>query len=69
MDTFRLERSILLRQAQEEADFSAAYKKIKDYAKAQNLLTEDSFVCVLLEVYGEYMIDLYVPLKDWSAVQ
>lgn len=66
---FRLERALLLRQAEEEVNFSAAYKKIQDYAKGQNLPTEDSFICVLLEVYGEYMIDLYVPLKDRSVVQ
>ncbi|RKJ68625.1 biotin carboxylase, partial [Butyricicoccus sp. 1XD8-22] len=52
-----------------EVDFNAAYNKIQTYAKAQNLPTEDSFICVLLEVYGEYMIDLYVPLKDRSGVQ
>lgn len=69
LDTFHLDRSILMRQAQEEVDFRAAYKKIREYAKAQNLTTEDSFVCVLLEVYGEYMIDLYVPLKERSGVQ
>lgn len=69
LNQFRLDRALLLRQAQEEVDFSAAYEKIQDYAKGQNLPTEDSFICVLLEVYGEYMIDLYVPLKDRSVVQ
>ncbi len=69
LNQFRLERALLLRQAQDEVDFNAAYNKIQTYAKAQNLPTEDSFICVLLEVYGEYMIDLYVPLKDRSGVQ
>jgi hypothetical protein len=69
LETFRLGRSLLLRQAHEEIDFNAAYKKIKDYGKRGNIPTEDSFVCVLLEVYGEYMIDLYVPLKERSGVQ
>lgn len=66
---FRLGRSLLLRQAHEEVDFNAAYKKIQAYAKGKNIPTEDSFVCMLLEVYGEYMIDLYVPLKERSGVQ
>lgn len=69
LETFRLGRSLLLRQAHEEVDFNAAQKKIRDYAKKQNIPTDDAFVCVLLEVYGEYMIDLYVPLKERSGVQ
>ncbi|MDM5333146.1 biotin carboxylase [Ureibacillus composti] len=69
LEQFKLEKSLLLRQAQEEVDFKTAIQKIKDYAQAQNLPTDDSFVCVLLEVYGEYMIDLYVPLKERSEVR
>lgn len=69
LNQFKVEKALLLRQAQKVADFSTAYQKMKDYAEAEKLTVEDSYICVLLEVYGEYIIDLYVPLKEWSEVQ
>lgn len=29
----------------------------------KNIAIEDIFYCVLLEVYGDIIIDLYVPIK------
>lgn len=69
LNQYQLKQSLLLRQAQEESDFSTAYEKVKAYAAAGNLSVEDSYICVLLNIYGEYIIDLYVPLKEWSEVQ
>ena len=66
---FSIEKAILMRQAQEEADFSTAIQKIKSYAATENIAVDNSFICVLLDVYGEYLIDLYVPLKEWSEVK
>lgn len=69
LNQYQLKQSLLLRHAQEEFDFRTAYEKVKAYAAAENLSVEDSYICVLLNVYGEYIIDLYVPLKEWSEVQ
>jgi len=63
-ETFVLEKALLLRQADQEIDFYAAYEKVISYANSNKIEVEDTYYCVLLEVYGEYMIDLYVPLKE-----
>ncbi|OIK13882.1 DUF5085 family protein [Bacillus sp. MUM 13] len=63
-DQFAIESALVLRQANDEEDFQAAYKKIQEYAITNNIQLEDTYYCVLLDVYGEYMIDLYVPIKD-----
>lgn len=62
-ETLILERALLLRQADQEMDFYVAYDKIKSYARAHQIELDDTYYCVLLDVYGEYIIDLYVPIK------
>lgn len=64
-----LDRALLLRQADEEVDFYAAYEKIKSYANAHKMEMEDTYYCVLLEVYGDYIIDLYVPIKGQGDME
>lgn len=61
-DVLVLERALLLRQADQEVDFYAAYEKVKSYASARGIKLDDTYYCVLLEVYGDYIIDLYVPV-------
>lgn len=59
-----IEEAVVLRQAEQTIDFHAAYDKVKQYAKDSGIDLEETFYCVLLEVYGEYIIDLYVPVKN-----
>ncbi len=59
-----IEKALVLRQADEELDFQTAYKKLKDYAVTHHIPLEDTYYCVLLEVYDDYLIDLYVPIKE-----
>lgn len=59
---FRLKDALVLRQADQEVDFHVAYEKLKQYAKEQKISLENKFYCVLLNVYGDYIIDLYVPV-------
>ena|SRR5690625_1328083 len=66
LNHLHIEKALVLRQADQEVDFHAAYKKLQEHARSQDIVLEDTFYCVLLEVYGEYIIDLYVPMKDWS---
>lgn len=61
-DILVLERALVLRQADQEMDFYAAYEKIKSYANAKGITLAETYYCVLLEVYGDYIIDLYVPV-------
>ncbi|ALF10463.1 hypothetical protein [Parageobacillus thermoglucosidasius] len=58
-----IKKALVLRQADEELDFQTAYKKLKDYAVNHQILLENTYYCVLLEVYDDYLIDLYVPIK------
>ncbi|RIW29376.1 hypothetical protein D3H55_19125 [Bacillus salacetis] len=54
--------ALLLRQADQYQDFNQAYDSIKTYASENGVDVEDSFYCVLLEVYDDIMLDLYVPV-------
>ncbi len=63
LDRFQIERALVLRQADEELEFKAAYEKLQAYAVHNAIELEDTYYCVLLEVYGEYIVDLYVPFK------
>lgn len=64
---FAVENALVLRQADEETNFTEAYQKIKDYADSNSIMIENTYYCVLLDVYGEYIIDLYVPIKEAGA--
>ncbi len=61
-----IDEALVLRQADQEANFHAAYQKVKDYGKEKGMELEDKFYCVLIEVYGDIIIDIYVPIEDRS---
>lgn len=63
-ESFIVDEALALRRADQEVDFHAAYKKIKEYASQQNIPIEDTYYVVLLEVYGDIIIDLYVPIQE-----
>ncbi|WP_249872494.1 hypothetical protein [Oceanobacillus saliphilus] len=65
-ENFYVREALVMRQADQEVDFHAAYQKIKDYAAKVNIPIEDTFYCVLLEVYGDFIIDLYIPIQNRS---
>jgi hypothetical protein len=67
LERLYVEKSLVLRQADEEVDFNVAYQKVKDYAFEHDIAIEETFFCVLLEVYGELIIDLYIPVKEQSG--
>ncbi len=64
LDHFKIDNALVLRQANEEADFSTAYQNLKAYAAEHKIEIEDTYYCVMLEVYGEYIIELFVPIKE-----
>ncbi|MFJ7970338.1 DUF5085 family protein [Psychrobacillus sp. NPDC096389] len=68
-DILVLERALILRQADQEMDFYAAYEKIKSYASARGIKLAETYYCVLLEVYGDYIIDLYVPVVGQGDIE
>lgn len=61
---FKLDRALLLRQADEKLDIKVAFTEIKSFSNENKMEIEDYFYCVLLNVYGEYIVDLYAPLKS-----
>ncbi len=63
-EAFIIEKALVMRQADQEVDFHGAYQKIKDYALKENIGIEDTYFVVLLEVYGDIIIDLYVPIQE-----
>ena len=65
-ESFIVEEALAMRQADQEVDFHAAYQKIKNYAATEDIPIEDTYFVVLLEVYGDIIIDLYVPIQDRS---
>ncbi|ENH96043.1 hypothetical protein J416_12989, partial [Gracilibacillus halophilus YIM-C55.5] len=60
---FYVEEALVMRQADQALDFYEARDQLKMYAEEQNMPLEDTFYCVLLEVYGDIIIDLYIPLQ------
>lgn len=58
-----IQNALTLRQDYREANFQKAYKRLTNYAKHQEISLGEKLYCVLLESYGEYIIDLYVPIK------
>lgn len=63
-NNINVKNAIVLRQADQEADFHSAYRKVKEYAAQNDIAIEDKFYVVLIEVYGDIIIDLYVPIKS-----
>ena len=63
-EAFIVESALVIRQADQELDFHRAYQKLKDYASRENIQIEDTYFVVLLEVYGDIIIDLYVPIQE-----
>lgn len=61
---FKVDRALLLRQADEKLNINTAFDEIKSYSNLNNIEIEDYYYCILLNVYGEYIVDLYVPLKS-----
>ncbi|MER2261391.1 MAG: DUF5085 family protein [Psychrobacillus sp.] len=61
---FKLDRALLLRQADEMLNINVAFDEIKSFSNENNMEIENYFYCVLLNVYGEYIVDLYAPLKS-----
>ncbi|WP_416151671.1 hypothetical protein ACM26V_12140 [Salipaludibacillus sp. HK11] len=61
---FYVEEALVMRQADQALDFYAAIDQLKDYANEQNITIDDIFYCVLLEVYGDIIIDLYIPIRN-----
>jgi hypothetical protein len=60
-DSLILERALLLRQ--QDIDFYSASETLKNYANGHQIELDKTYYCVLLEVYGEYIADFYVPIK------
>lgn len=63
-ENFYVEKALTLRQADQELDFYAAYDKVRSYAAEQGIALEDTFYCVLLKVFDDIIIDLYVPIGE-----
>ncbi|GAE95509.1 hypothetical protein JCM21714_4787 [Gracilibacillus boraciitolerans JCM 21714] len=61
---FFVEEALVMRQADQEIDFYAAKEKLEDYAAESNIKLDDTFYMVLLEVYGDIIIDLYIPVQN-----
>ncbi|MEW4306158.1 hypothetical protein [Rossellomorea marisflavi] len=63
-----LKDALVLRQAQEIQDFSTAFEQVKTYGEVNGIPLTNQFYCVLLEVYGDIIIDLYVPRSVPHAI-
>lgn len=67
-ERIQIDQALTFRQADREANFKAAYEKVKKYAEKENISLSETYYCVMLDVFGEIIIDLYVPLAERSDV-
>ncbi|WP_079709018.1 hypothetical protein [Paraliobacillus ryukyuensis] len=65
---FTVSEALVMRQADQTLDFYEAEKTLRTYAKEHSITLKDTFYCVLLEVYGDIIIDLYIPIQDEGDV-
>ncbi|MBM7541139.1 hypothetical protein [Amphibacillus cookii] len=65
-DKFVIEDALVMRQADQLLDFYEAETKLRKYASEQDISLEARTYVVLLEVYNEIMIDLYIPIQEWG---
>ncbi|MEI3613192.1 DUF5085 family protein [Pseudogracilibacillus sp. SO30301A] len=59
-----MDEALVLRQADQEADFHAAYQTIKDHAQANNIEIEDKYYVVLIEIYRGYYYRFICSFKE-----
>ena len=55
--------ALTMRQAEQEPDFDAAFKKVQDHAAREGIVIGDRYYCVLLRLYDDVIINLVVPLE------
>lgn len=63
-ENFYVEKALTLRQADQDLDIYAAYEKLQNATKEKEIALEDTFYCVLLKVFDDIIIDLYVPIRN-----
>ncbi|WP_086314730.1 hypothetical protein A5821_002343 [Enterococcus sp. 7F3_DIV0205] len=61
-----IRNAVMLRQADNEDNFLAAREKIEQYAKENQITLEDTSYVICTDVFGEYVLDIYIPIKDVS---
>ncbi|MBP2099103.1 DUF5085 family protein [Enterococcus rivorum] len=64
IDELSIDEAVLLRQADNEDNFLSARKLIDKYAEEEQLILDEETFVVCIEAYGEYILDIYVPIKD-----
>ncbi|WP_213422110.1 DUF5085 family protein [Bhargavaea massiliensis] len=63
MERFHSGDALVMRQAEQEADFDAAFAKVQAYAEQEGIVLGNTYYCVLIDVYGDIIIDLAVPVE------
>lgn len=63
LERFHLDEALVSRQVDGKLNFSTTNQKMNEYAKKNKIELEDIYYCVILEVYDEYIIDLFMPVK------
>ncbi|PLR95919.1 hypothetical protein [Bacillus sp. T33-2] len=64
VDSLHIEKALVLRQADQEANFTAAHEKMRIFASKEGIPLDQTYYCVMLDVYGEIIIDLYIPMLE-----
>ena len=63
VEVFELPDTLVLRQADQMDSLDDALKQLESYAKNNNLILGKNKVCLCTELYGEYIIDLFVEIE------
>ncbi len=63
MERFHSGDALVMRQAEQEPDFDAAFGKVRMHAEKEGIVLGQNYYCVLIDVYGDIIIDLAVPVE------
>jgi Domain of unknown function (DUF5085) len=64
-----VENALFVRHINQEEDLDTVYQRMKRYAEENNIKIATRFYCVCLELYGDYVCDIFVPRIDVGEKQ
>lgn len=63
LEVYELSDTLVIRQADQMDSLDDALNQLKTYAKDNNLILGENKVCLCTELYGEYIIDLFIEIE------
>ncbi|MBP1044993.1 hypothetical protein I6N96_01785 [Enterococcus sp. BWM-S5] len=64
VDEIEISDTLMMRQADNEADFSSVRNKLEKIAEEHKYQLSNKSFCVCTDIYGEIIIDVYIPIES-----